>query len=74
MISIMRKKIIQIIGDGITKLYNEKKDKIRMKRLSETDALTGLYNRSTLFHRIESTLQHSGKPAGRRPLHHPWRA
>lgn len=40
---------------------NEKKDKIRMKRLSETDALTGLYNRSTLFHRIESTLQHSGK-------------
>ena len=40
---------------------NEKKDKIRMKRLSETDALTGLYNRTTLFHRIESTLQHSGK-------------
>lgn len=40
---------------------SEKKDKIRMKRLSETDALTGLLNRSTLFHRIESTLQHSGK-------------
>lgn len=39
----------------------EKKDKIRLKRLSETDSLTGLFNRSTLFHRIESILEHSGK-------------
>lgn len=38
----------------------DKRRAIELKRLSETDSLTGLYNRGTLFRRMESTLRHSG--------------
>ncbi len=33
---------------------------IELRKLSQTDALTGLYNRSALFHKMENTLKHSG--------------
>lgn len=40
---------------------DEKRKAIELKKMSETDSLTGLYNRGTLFRRMESTLHHSGK-------------
>lgn len=36
------------------------KQDIKLRKLSQTDSLTGLYNRNSLFQRMETTLAHSG--------------
>lgn len=39
---------------------HEMKRNIELRKLSQTDSLTGLYNRTSLFRSMENTLKHSG--------------